>query len=100
MTDTVTIRRELAERLLDEGRRSDTWAAQDELRTALAAPVQGEAAGMWSVAMNAAAYLEDAANCMTDQDARRAAIGAAEWVRSECKKVDRRTTPPQPHWPR
>lgn len=40
MTD-VTIRRELLERLLDEGRRSDTWAAQDELRAILAAPVQG-----------------------------------------------------------
>lgn len=49
MTDTVTIRRELAERLLDEGRRSDTWAAQDELRAALAAPQPSAVPDGWKL---------------------------------------------------
>jgi hypothetical protein len=38
----------------------------------------------WSLAMGAAASLEDAANCMRDEDAERAALGAAAHVRKQC----------------
>lgn len=34
-TGMVAVPRELLERLLDEGSRKDTWAAQDELRSML-----------------------------------------------------------------
>ena len=38
MTDTIKISRELAIDLLDQGRRTVTWAAQDKLRALLATP--------------------------------------------------------------
>lgn len=41
----------------------------------------------WALAMGAAASLEDAANCLRDPDAKRAALGAAEHVRNACKEL-------------
>lgn len=44
-------------------------------------------AGWWALVMNAAAALEDAANCLRDPDAKRAAEGAAEHYRRAAKAM-------------
>lgn len=41
----------------------------------------------FALAMNAASYLEDAANCLRDAEARGAALGAAEHVRKRCHEL-------------
>lgn len=65
----------------------DTQAA---LREALARPVT-EAARWWSLVMGAAASIEDAANCLRDEDAKREAIGAAKYYRGQANAL--RTAP-------
>jgi hypothetical protein len=41
----------------------------------------------FALAMNAASYLEDAANCLRDAEARGAALGAADHVRKRCHEL-------------
>jgi hypothetical protein len=52
--------------------------AADEL-----ARLRAEDAAWWALVMGAAAALEDAANCLSDADAKRAAEGAAKHYRTE-----------------
>lgn len=44
-------------------------------------------AAWWALVMGAAAALEDAANCLTDPDAKRAAEGAAKHYRTEANTL-------------
>lgn len=46
-----------------------------------------ERAAWFALAMNAAADLEDAANCLRDSDAKAAALGAAKHVRISCNAL-------------
>jgi hypothetical protein len=50
----------------------------------------------WALAMCAAAYLEDAANCLRDEDAKRAALGAAKHVRDRCAALALAQRPAEP----
>ena len=51
------------------------------------AVTQDERAAWFALAMNAAAYIEDAANCLRDSDAKQSANGAVNHVREQCNAL-------------
>lgn len=62
------------------------------------APALAGYAAWWALVMGAAAALEDAANCLTDPDAKRMAEGAAKHYRQEANTLwpnDRNEAPPK-----
>jgi hypothetical protein len=68
--------------------RDDIWprTAQEPAADALAVE-QSERASWFALAMNAAANIEDASACLHDEDAKRAAVGAAKHVREKCNAM-------------
>ena len=56
-------------------------------------PTMDRESTWWALAMGAAASLEDAALCMRDADAKRAATGAAAHVRKQCAALTDATPP-------
>ena len=50
-------------------------------------PSREKGAAWWALVMGAAAALEDAANCMSDPDAKKAAEGAAKHYRAEANAL-------------
>jgi hypothetical protein len=87
--------------LADSTVRCEGHAAAQALSAALASsPEQAEPvadrAAWFAVAMNAAASLEDAANCLRDQDAKASALGAAKHVRAKCNAMWFATQPAAP----
>ncbi|MGW8422959.1 hypothetical protein [Comamonas sp. HJ-2] len=92
-------RQEIIKVMDDEGSLVGVQSAQDAieaklralLATATGLPAQAatedERAAWFALAMNAAAYIEDAVVCLRDGDAKRAATGAAKHVREKCNAL-------------